>query len=77
MQVMVFFSSLFFQEVQHLSAMDTSLRFLPSVISEATLNIWTGLYAHKFRADYLVSITTLMSAVAPLLMALINIKSSY
>ena len=76
-QVMEFFSSLFFQEVQSLSALQTSLRFLPSIVSGSVLNIWTGLYAHKFRADYLVSITTLVSAGAPLLMALINPKESY
>ena len=74
---MEFFCSLFFQEVQNLSALQTSLRFLPGVISGGFLNIWTGLYAHKFRADYLVASTTLLSAVAPLLMALINPNWSY
>ena len=74
---MELFSSLFFQEVQNLSPIQTALRFLPSVISGATLNILTGFYAHKFRADYLVSVTTLLSAVAPLLMALINPSDSY
>ena len=77
MQVMELFSSLFFQEVQNLSALQTALRFLPSVVTGAALNILTGFYAHKFRADYLVSVTTLLSAVAPLLMALINPTDSY
>jgi len=70
--VIEYFSSLFFQEVQHLSALQTSLRFLPSVVSGVILNITTGLFAHKFRADYLVIITSLVSGGAPLLMALIN-----
>ena len=74
---MEFFSSLFFQEVQNLSALQTALRFLPSVASGAALNILTGFYAYKFRANYLVSVTTLLSAVAPLLMALINPNESY
>ena len=66
------FSSLFFQRVQHLSALETSLRFLPNAIFGAILNVSTGLIAHKFRADYLVTCTSLLSAGAPLLMALIN-----
>ena len=71
------FCSLFFQKVQHLSALETSLRFLPNAIFGAVLNIGTGLIAHKFRADYLVSITSLFSAGSPLLMALINPDWSY
>ena len=47
LNVMEFFSSLFFQEIQQLSALQTSLRFLPSIVSGAALNIWTGFYAHK------------------------------
>ena len=74
---MEYFSSLFFQEVQHLSALQTALRFLPAVASGAALNIWTGFYAHRFRADYLVATTTMVSAAAPLLMALINPSESY
>lgn len=74
---MEYFSSLFFQEVQHLSALETALRFLPAVISGAALNIWTGFYAHRFRADYLVATTTMVSAASPLLMALINPAESY
>lgn len=69
---MEWFSTLFFQDVQHLSALQTSLRFLPNVIIGAILNVGTGLVAHKFRADYLVTITSLLSAGSPLLMALIN-----
>lgn len=74
---MEFFCSLFFQEVQSLSALQTALRFLPSVLSGAVINILTGFYAYKFRADYLVSVSTLLSAAAPLLMALINPTESY
>lgn len=70
--VLEFFASLFFQEVQHLSPLQTSLRFLPSVVTGAILNVSTGLFAHKVRADYLVIASTLLSGAAPLLMALIN-----
>ena len=77
LNVLEYFSSLFFQEIQHLSALQTSIRFLPSVITGLILNVTTGLFAHKFRADYLVTISSLLSAVSPLLMALINPKWPY
>ena len=70
--VVEWFFTLFFQKVQHLSALQTSLRFLPSVILGAILNVGTGFIAHRFRADYLVTITSLLCAGSPLLMALIN-----
>ncbi|KAL8721628.1 MAG: hypothetical protein Q9225_001717 [Loekoesia sp. 1 TL-2023] len=77
LNVMEFYSSLFFQEVQNLSSLQTALRFLPNVVSGAAFNICTGFYAHKFQAGYLVSITTLLSSLAPLLMALTNPTWSY
>ena len=70
--VMEWFFSLFFQDVQQLSALQTSIRFIPSIISGAFLNIATGALAHKFRADYLVAVTSLISAISPLLMALVD-----
>ena len=72
-----YFSSLFFQEVQHLSALQTAVRFLPNVVLGIILNVCTGVYASKFRVDYLVCTCTLVSAVAPLLLALIDPKWSY
>ena len=72
LNVMEWFFSLFFQDVQHLSALQTSLRYIPSIISGLLLNIATGFLAHKFRADYLVVVTSLISAIGPLLMALVN-----
>lgn len=59
-----------FQQVQGLSAIQTSLRFLPNV--GIILNVTTGLLVHKIRADHLVLITSLISAGSPLLMALLN-----
>ena len=76
-QVVEFYTSLFFQEVQNLSSLQTALRFLPEVASGAAFNILTGFFAHKFHAGYLVSITTLLSAIAPLLMAITNPTWSY
>ena len=76
-QTMEMFCSLFFQQVQQLSALQTSIRFLPSLILGAVLNISTGLFVHKVPAVYLVLITSLLSAGSPLLMATINPKWTY
>ncbi|KAL8833233.1 MAG: hypothetical protein Q9170_004397 [Blastenia crenularia] len=69
--------ALFFQEIQHLSSLQTALRFLPEVATGAVLNILTGFYAHKFHAGVIVSVSTLLSALAPLLMAITNPEWSY
>jgi hypothetical protein len=61
-----------FQEVQHLSAVQAALRFLPNVVIGMVLNLATGLMAHRLHADRLVIITTFLSAGSPLLMAIID-----
>lgn len=71
------FSSLFFQQVQNPSALQASIRFLPSVILGAILNFTTGALVHRMSAFHLVIITSLLSAGAPLLMALIQPQWPY
>jgi hypothetical protein len=61
-----------FQEVQSLSALQTSIRILPSLALGTILNLTTGLLVHKVPAYYLVLGFSLLSAGAPLLMAVIN-----
>ncbi|KAI4274314.1 MAG: hypothetical protein L6R38_006135 [Xanthoria sp. 2 TBL-2021] len=77
MNSMEYFVSLFYQEVQELSALQASLRFVPGLIVGFFLNVATGLLVHKFPANYLVIISTILCAGSPLLMALINPKWSY
>lgn len=77
LQAIELFSSLFFQQVQHLSALETSVRFLPAVILGAILNIVTGFVVHRVPAMQLIVFTTLGSAAAPLLMALIQPQWPY
>ena len=69
---MEWYASLFYQDVQMLSALQTSLRFMPNIVSGVILNVATGFLAHKFRVDRLIVISSLIAAVSPLLMALIN-----
>ncbi|KAL4887269.1 major facilitator superfamily domain-containing protein [Aspergillus karnatakaensis] len=64
-----YFTSLYFQEIQHLSAFTSSLMFLPMVIAGALTNIFTGYTVDKVRVGWLVFVSAIFSTVSPLLMA--------
>jgi len=66
-----------FQNVQHLSALESSIRFLPSIVVGILLELTTGFFIHRLSVLYLVTISALLSAGAPLLMALIDAKWPY
>lgn len=70
MQTMELFCGLFWQEVQLLSPHQASIRFLPSMVLAALLNLVTGLIVDKFPVIYLVLISSALGAVGPLLMAI-------
>ncbi|KAG7000812.1 Efflux pump terJ [Fusarium oxysporum f. sp. conglutinans] len=65
-------TSLYFQEIEHLSALQAAIRMLPSTVVGLTLNITTGLVVHKVRANWLVALASFLSAGSPLLMAVIQ-----
>ncbi|MCJ1472988.1 hypothetical protein MMC13_001637, partial [Lambiella insularis] len=58
------------QNVQQLPAIQTSIRFLPSMILAAVLNLVTGLVIHEISAIYLVLTSSAFGAISPLLMAI-------
>jgi len=66
-----------FQNVQRLSALESSLRFLPSIVVGIGLELTTGFFIHRLPVLHLVLISSMLSAGAPLLMALINSKWPY
>ncbi|KAI0505163.1 MFS general substrate transporter [Xylaria bambusicola] len=74
---MELYSSLFFQEVQSTSALGASLRILPSLIAGALINLFTGLFVNRIPVMWSVLATAVLSAVAPLLMAVIGPAQSY
>ncbi|KAI1420908.1 MFS general substrate transporter [Xylaria sp. FL1777] len=74
---MELYSSLFFQEVQSTSALGASLRILPSLIAGAIINFSTGVFVNRVPVMWLVLVTSVISAVAPLLMAVINPAQPY
>lgn len=67
----------FFQEVQSLSALETAWRFLPTPVSGSLSSVVTGLILHRFRADWIINATTVLSSLSPFLMALVDPKWSY
>lgn len=63
--------------MQHLSATEASLRFLPAPISGAFSNILVGFIVHRVPANWLVLGGTAIAASAPLVMAFATPTSSY
>ena len=72
MNCMELFSSLFFQEVQGLSALQASLRILPNMLLGIATNFATGYFINRVPAIYAVLISSGLCAGAPLLMAVIK-----
>jgi fucose permease len=69
--------TLYFQDVQRLSALQTSIRFLPTPVAGAMANVAMGLIAHRARADYAVLVGIGLTTVGALLMCVIQPQWSY
>lgn len=74
---MELFSSLYFQQIQHTSPLFASLRLLPDLIIGAIINLSVGLFVDRLPARWLVAVSSLLCAGAPLLMALTKPKWPY
>lgn len=61
-----------FQEVQGLSALETSIRFFPGVVVGILSRFTIGLFIDKVPAVYIVVASCVLCSGAPLLMAFIN-----
>ncbi|KAF8609409.1 MFS general substrate transporter, partial [Ceratobasidium sp. AG-I] len=72
-----YYATLFFQSVQLLSPLQTSLSFLPLAMSGMTLNILSGLLMNRVRPQILILIGLVLSVAAALLFALIKVNVSY
>ncbi|KAJ0278403.1 hypothetical protein COL940_007259 [Colletotrichum noveboracense] len=69
--------SLFFQNVQDLSALQTSLRFIPNVVIGIIFSVALGVMLHRVPVYWIVLSTCLLSAISPLVMALVDPGWSY
>ncbi|KAF2691466.1 MFS general substrate transporter [Lentithecium fluviatile CBS 122367] len=71
------FSSLYFQEVQNASTLTTSLYLLPNLGTGVAINLTVGLVVHHFPARWLVAGSSLICAISPLIMALVDPNWKY
>ncbi|KIX05106.1 uncharacterized protein Z518_05978 [Rhinocladiella mackenziei CBS 650.93] len=74
---MELFSSLYFQEIQDAGTFTTSLQLLPNVVVGVVIGLSCGLFVDKVAAGWLVTLTSILCACAPLLMAVMDPKWTY
>ncbi|RYP37688.1 hypothetical protein DL768_010838 [Monosporascus sp. mg162] len=77
LQSIEYLLSLYFQRVQGVSAIQTSLYFVPNIVIGVVLSVATGFILHRISVYWLVLITCCLTAVAPLLMAVNDPDWSY
>ncbi|KAH7397040.1 major facilitator superfamily domain-containing protein [Phaeosphaeria sp. MPI-PUGE-AT-0046c] len=66
------FSSLYFQEVQHHSALISSFYLLPNLLVGVFIGLSVGIFVDRIPSGWLVVVSSLLAAVAPLMMAVVN-----
>lgn len=71
------FVTFLFQDIQGHSATAASVRFLPEPVSGFIANILIGLFVHRLRANWTLAISFVISAIAPLLLAVMREGASY
>uniref|UniRef100_A0A8H7KAW1 Major facilitator superfamily (MFS) profile domain-containing protein n=1 Tax=Bionectria ochroleuca TaxID=29856 RepID=A0A8H7KAW1_BIOOC len=72
-----YFTTLYFQEVESLPALQSSLRFIPHVIMGVAVNILTGYLISRVNVRWLAVTSALISMIAAPLMATIAVGQSY
>ncbi|KAL4750708.1 major facilitator superfamily domain-containing protein [Aspergillus terricola var. indicus] len=77
LNAMELFASLFFQEVQGLSALQASIRILPSLAVGVLINVMVGQFVHRVPAFWIVTTASAVCAGSPLLMALVHPSTPY
>ncbi|TLS25440.1 hypothetical protein PpBr36_07716 [Pyricularia pennisetigena] len=71
------FSSLYFQEIQHHSSLTTSLLLLPMILVGTLANFSTGIFIDRLPAQWLIAISSMLTAGTPLIMALVDPNLNY
>ncbi|KAG2167970.1 hypothetical protein JADG_007709 [Aureobasidium aubasidani] len=69
--------SLFFQQVQGLSALGASIRILPALITAVMINISTGYFVNRMPVVWIVLASCGLTSISPMLMAIINPRWTY
>ncbi|KAK4500143.1 hypothetical protein PRZ48_008329 [Zasmidium cellare] len=74
---MELFCSLFFQQVQGLSALEASIRILPALVTAVAINISIGYFVNRLPVMLVVLAASAITALSPLLMAVIKPQWPY
>ncbi|CAF9934381.1 MAG: hypothetical protein HETSPECPRED_009211 [Heterodermia speciosa] len=72
-----YFSTLYFQRVLSLSALQTSIRFLPMTVVGLAVNILTGFLIARIQVRTLVVVSAILTLPASVLMATVHTDWSY
>ncbi|RDL38338.1 Uncharacterized protein BP5553_02678 [Venustampulla echinocandica] len=72
-----YFTTLYFQQIQGLSALQSSIRFIPHVIMGTVTNIVTAYLISRVRVQTLAVISALVTMICPILMATIKVNENY
>ncbi|PYH96681.1 MFS general substrate transporter [Aspergillus ellipticus CBS 707.79] len=72
-----YFATLYFQKVQGLSALESSIRFLPHVIMGVSVNIITAILIARVRIQVLTTVSALVTLIAPILMATVRVDENF
>ncbi|KAJ5395317.1 Major facilitator superfamily domain general substrate transporter [Penicillium crustosum] len=72
-----YISTLFFQDVQDISALQASIRFLPMAVVGVATNIVTAHLVSKVNVNLLLGVSALMTAISPILMAVASPSWTY
>jgi hypothetical protein len=66
-----------FQEVEGISALQSSLRFIPHPIMGAVVNFATAYLISRVNIQFLAVASALVTVIAPVLMATVDIGENY
>ncbi|KAL8646511.1 MAG: hypothetical protein Q9226_006821 [Calogaya cf. arnoldii] len=72
-----YFATLYFQRVLSITALQTSVRFLPMVVIGTSVNVVTGILVSRVQVRTLVVVSAILTLPSSLLMATIHTDWSY
>ncbi|KAL0952985.1 hypothetical protein HGRIS_007196 [Hohenbuehelia grisea] len=72
-----YFATLYYQQVELLNPIQTSLRFIPMALAGFSVNVITGYVVNRLPGQALILAGLFGSVVAPILFALINVHALY
>ncbi|KAK6853027.1 aminotriazole resistance [Apiospora arundinis] len=72
-----YFTTLYFQEIEGLSALQSSIRFIPHPILGALTNVATAYLISRVKVQTLTTVSALITMIAPILMATIGVGENY